>query len=192
LAFINSGYLARPKILIDMEYGTIISVTGLTGLFELVGAKKDGAIVRSLEDKTTRFVASRIHNYSHLETIEVYTQRDNANLVEVFKAMQASNEPLPSDKDGAAVKAYFQKVYPDMDFERVYASDMKKMVRWFGILNANNIELKLSEGEEEEGAEEENVATEEVAAVTAEEPAAEAAPKKKAPRKKKTEENSGE
>jgi hypothetical protein len=127
-----------------MEYGKIISVTGLGGLFELVGSKKDGAIVRSLEDKSTKFVASRVHNFSHLESIEVYTVRDNVNLVDVFLAMQNSGEPLPSDKDGAAVKAYYQKVYPDMDFERVYASDMKKMVKWYAVLKANDVEIKLS------------------------------------------------
>jgi hypothetical protein len=134
-----------------MEYGKIISVTGLGGLFELVGSKKDGAIVRSLEDKSTKFVASRVHNFSHLESIEVYTSRENANLVDVFTAMQQSTEPLPSDKDGAAVKAYFQKVYPDMDFERVYASDMKKMVKWYKLLKANEVEIKLSQAEENEG-----------------------------------------
>ena len=133
-----------------MEYGKIISVTGLGGLFELVGSKKDGAIVRSLEDKSTRFVASRVHNFSHLESIEVYTVRDNVNLVDVFLAMQNSNEPLPSEKDAAAVKAYYQKVYPDMDFERVYSSDMKKMVKWYSVLKANNVEIKLSNAEENE------------------------------------------
>jgi hypothetical protein len=133
-----------------MEYGKIISVTGLGGLFELVGSKKDGAIVRSLEDKTTKFVASRVHNFSHLESIEVYTVRDNVNLVEVLTAMQDSSEPLPSDKDGNAVKAYFEKVYPDMDFERVYASDMKKMVKWYNALKANDVEIKLSQTEAEE------------------------------------------
>ena len=133
-----------------MEYGKVISVTGLGGLFELVGSKKDGAIVRSLEDKSTRFVASRVHNFSHLESIEVYTVRDNVNLVEVFTAMKNSDEPLPSDKDNSAVKAYFLKVYPDIDFERVYASDMKKMVKWFSVLQANNVEFKLSQAAEEE------------------------------------------
>ena len=132
-----------------MEYGKIISVTGMAGLYELVGSKKDGAIVRSLEDKSTKFVASRIHNFSHLESIEVYTIRDNVNLVDVLTAMQNSTEPLPSDKDGAAVKAYFQKVYPDMDFERVYASDMKKMVKWYTVLKANDVEIKLSQAEDE-------------------------------------------
>jgi hypothetical protein len=136
-----------------MEYGKIISVTGLSGLFELVGSKKDGAIVKSLEDKSTKFVASRVHNFSHLESIEVYTIRENVNLVDIFNAMENSSEPLPSDKDGAAVKGYFEQVYPDMDFERVYASDMKKMIRWYRLLKANDVEIKLSQTEEEQAVE---------------------------------------
>ena len=59
--------------------------------------------------------------------------------------MKASTEKLPDEKDAKAIKAYFQKVYPDMDFERVYASDMKKMIRWFAIIQEKGIEIKLSE-----------------------------------------------
>lgn len=133
-----------------MEYSKLISISGLNGLFELVGSKNDGAIVKSLEDKTTKFVSSRVHNFSHLESIEVYTIRENVNLVEVFQAMDKSTEAVPAEKDPAAVKAYFQKVYPDMDFSRVYTSDMKKMVKWFHILKANNIEPVLNEQPEED------------------------------------------
>lgn len=132
-----------------MEYNKLISVTGMSGLFEMLSSKNDGAIVKSLEDNTTKFVSSRVHNFSHLESIEVYTIRENVNLAEVFKAMETSNESLPSEKDPAAVKAYFQKVYPDMDFDRVYASDMKKMVKWFGVLKTNNITVELTEAPEE-------------------------------------------
>jgi hypothetical protein len=128
-----------------MEYSKLISITGMSGLFELVGSKTDGAIVKSLDDKITKFVSSRVHNFSHLESIEVYTVRDNVNLVEVFQAMNASSEALPSDKDATAVKSYFTKVYADIDFERVYASDMKKMVKWFTILKANEVDFKLTE-----------------------------------------------
>lgn len=136
-----------------MEYNKLISVTGMSGLFELVSSKNDGAILKSLEDKTTKFVSSRVHNFSHLESIEIFTIRENVNLVDIFKAMEASKETLPSEKEPAKVKAYFQEVYPDMDFERVYASDMKKMIKWFGVLKANNIEAKLSEEAEEAPAE---------------------------------------
>ena len=133
-----------------MEYSKLMSISGLNGLFELVTSKTDGAIVTSLEDKTTKFVSSRVHNFSHLESIEVYTVRDNVNLVDVFQAMGNSKEPLPSDKDVADVKAYYQKVYPDMDFARVYGSDMKKMIKWYAIIKANDIDPKLTEEPEEE------------------------------------------
>ena len=128
-----------------MEYNKIISVTGISGLFELLNSKNDGALIRSLEDRSTRFVSSRVHNFSHLESIEVYTTDENVNLAEVFLAMNGSSEPLPAEKDAKAVKAYFEKVFPTMDFERVYNSDMKKMVRWFSILKTNNVEIKLRE-----------------------------------------------
>lgn len=130
-----------------MEYNRIIAVTGLPGLFELVASKTDGAIVRSLDDQSTKFVSSRKHNFSHLESIEIYTKRDNVNLVDIFKAMKANTGGLPDIKDGNALKAYFENVFPEMDFERVYASDMKKMVKWFDIIDKNKIEFKLSEPE---------------------------------------------
>ena len=133
-----------------MEYNKIIAVTGLPGLYELLSSKTDGAIVRSLDDKSTRFVSSRIHNFSHLESIEVYTVRDNVNLVDVLKAMEASSEKLPDEKDNAALKNYFSKAYPDLDFDRVYSSDLKKMVKWFQVLKSNNIEIKLSQPVEED------------------------------------------
>ncbi len=160
-----------------MEYSKLVAITGLPGLFELINSKTDGAIVRSLEDQTTRFVSSRIHSFSHLESIEIYTVRDNVNLVDVLHAMEKAGGKLPDDKDAAAVKKYFQKVYPDMDFERVYASDMKKMVKWFEQLKKNNIEIKLSELPEEEATEEE----------VKEETVAEETLKKKVTRKKKAE-----
>jgi len=128
-----------------MEYGKIIAVTGLPGLFELLSSKNDGAIVRSLEDKTTRFVSSRVHNFSHLESIEVFTVKDNVNLVDIFQAMEKNGGKIPDGKDTAALKAYFQKVYPDLDFERVYTSDLKKMIKWFDVLKENKIEIRLTE-----------------------------------------------
>jgi hypothetical protein len=157
-----------------MEYNRIIAITGLGGLFELLTSKSDGAIVRSLEDQQTRFVSSRVHNFSHLESIEVYTTRENINLVDLFKAIQTSGQALPSDKDAAAVKAFFVKVYPDLDFERIYNSDMKKMVKWYALLSGNQVEFKLSAEAEPAGEE----IAEAAASETKEAPAE---PKAKAP-----------
>ncbi len=150
-----------------MEYSKIIAVTGLPGLQELISTKNDGAIVRSLEDNSTRFVSSRIHNFSHLESIEIYTIRDNVNLVDIFQSMEKAGVSLPDEKDAKAVKSYFEKVYPDMDFERVYNSDMKKIVKWYAVLKSKNVEMKLSERPEEE-----EVMEEEATEVKEEKPAA--------------------
>lgn len=148
-----------------MEYSKLVAVTGLPGLFELINSKTDGAIVRSLDDQSTRFVSSRIHQFSQLESIEVYTVRDNVNLVDVFHAMEKDGGKLPDEKDAGAVRKYFEKVFPDMDFDRVYPSDMKKMVKWFAVLQKNKIEIKLTEvPEEEEEENEEPVEVEEKAA----------------------------
>ncbi len=132
-----------------MEYAKIIAITGLPGLYEMLNSKGDGAIVKSLDDQSTKFVSGRVHQFTHLESIEVYTERENVNLVEVLTAMKDSSEKLPDEKDNKALEAYFKKVYPTLDFDRVYASDMKKMVKWYTVLKNNEVEIKLSEPEEE-------------------------------------------
>lgn len=148
--------ILRQIIFKYMEYSKLIAITGFGGLFELIASKKDGAIVESLADRKRNFVSNRVHQFSHLESIEVYTVKDNVNLTEVFRAMEGSSIELPA-MDNAAVKKYFQQVYPDMDFDRVYISDMKKMVKWYSELKKNNVEIKLSDAgaEAAETAEEE-------------------------------------
>jgi len=188
-----------------MQYREIVAVTGLGGLFQLVASKQDGAIVRSLEDKSTRFVSSRVHNFTPLESIEVFTTGENVNLAEVFKAMDekaATFPPAAGKADNNAIKAYFKNVFPEFDEDRVYVSDMKKMVKWFGILKANDL-LKFEEiladgeGEVEEVVVEETAAPEKkkkAAPAAATEAAAEtvAEEKPKKPRAKKAEKEEGE
>jgi hypothetical protein len=141
---------ASKKEIELMEYNKLISVSGMSGLFELITSKNDGAIAKSLENNNTQFISSRAHQFSHLESIEVYTTRDNVFLAEVFIAMGKCKDALPDEKDPKAVTAYFKKAFPTLDFERVYASDMKKMVKWFGQIQKNNIEPVLPAEEEEE------------------------------------------
>lgn len=185
-----------------MQYREIVAVTGLGGLFQLVASKQDGAIVRSLEDKSTRFVSSRVHNFTPLESIEVFTTGENVNLAEVFKAMDekaATFPPAAGKADNNAIKAYFKNVFPEFDEDRVYVSDMKKMVKWFGILKANDL-LKFEEILAEGDGEVEEVVAETAApekkkkAAPAAEAAAEVATeeKPKKPRAKKAEKEEGE
>lgn len=174
-----------------MQYREIVAVTGLGGLFQLIASKQDGAIVRSLEDKSTKFVSSRVHNFTPLESIEVFTTGENVNLAEVFKAMQdqeAKTAPVDSKADNNAIKSYFKSVFPTFDEERVYVSDMKKMVKWYAILKSNDL-LKFDEVAEE-GEEATAVASEAAPseAEVADKPAKKAAKPKKAAGKEAAEE----
>ncbi len=137
-----------------MEYSKLVAVTGLPGLYELISSKNDGAVIRSLDDNSTKFAASRIHNFSHLESIEVFTTGDNVNLAEIFFAMEKAGSLTPDTKDNGIVRKYFEKAYPELDFERVYPSDLKKMVKWFEALKKHHIEIKLPEPVKEEEPEE--------------------------------------
>jgi hypothetical protein len=180
-----------------MDYNRIVAVTGLPGLYEAISSKSDGAVVRSLDDQSTKFVSSRIHNLSHLESIEVYTTGENVGLADVFIAMKESKTQLPDVKDNKAVKTYFESVYPNLDFDRVYASDMKKMIKWYEVLEKNNVDYTVKPEAEEEPVEEtvaeaapaEEPATKKTkskAKATAEtkEETPEVKPKKAAPKKK--------
>lgn len=179
-----------------MEYSRIVAVTGMPGLYEIVSSKSDGALVRSLEDGSTKFVSSRVHNLSHLESIEIYTTGENVTLADIFTAIKNSAEAKPEAKDTKALKSYFEKVYPEMDFDRVYASDMKKMVAWSGMLDKHEIDYTPKEDEAEENSAVENLTTGDEKIVL--ESTADAVPEtgevktKKTTRKKKSDDATGE
>jgi Domain of unknown function (DUF5606) len=153
-----------------MNFKQIVAISGLPGLFQLMATKSDGAIVRSIEDSTTRFVGARQHSVSSLDGIEVYTNTDNVRLFEVFLTMKENSTKVPaldlSKADNKGVQEHFGQLFPDYDRDRVYASDMKKMVKWFYILNGKDL-LKSEEAITETSITEEKV--EEKAAVKKEE-----------------------
>jgi hypothetical protein len=134
-----------------MEYSRIVAVTGMPGLYEILSSQSDGAVVRSLADGSTKFVSSRVHNLSHLESIEIYTAGENVSLSDVFTAMKNNGAAKPDVKDNKALRTYFETVYPEMDFDRVYTSDMKKMVLWFSVLEKHNVDFTPNEEPQEDG-----------------------------------------
>jgi len=124
-----------------MQYREIVAVTGVGGLFQLMATKSDGAIVRSLADDTTKFISARQHNVTPLESIEIYTTDENIKLQEVMLKMKENNSVQLSDSkaDNKAIKEYFKKVLPEIDEERVYVSDMKKMLKWYELLKEKDL-----------------------------------------------------
>jgi len=175
-----------------MQYREIVAVTGLGGLYQLLATKSDGAIVRNLTDKSTKFISARLHNVTPLESIEVYTTGDNVRLHHVFQKMKDNEATVPladpQKADSNGIKHYFKSIFPEFDDERVYVSDMKKMLKWYDLLKENDLlNFEEQKAAEEEAAKEQieqekiNEIEEEAQAVTAEEkPAKKARAKKSA------------
>ncbi len=168
----------RFKLRKHMKYNELVAISGLSGLFQLLSTKSDGAIVRNLEDQATKFVPARLHNVTPLDSIEVFTETDNIRLYEVFMEFlknEASAGSFDISKaDNKAIKNQFGKLFPAYDKDRVYVSDMKKMIKWFALLKKLDL-LKAEEVTPEEVIEEK--VEEPVAAKPAKKAAKKAAPK---------------
>jgi len=138
-----------------MTIEKIISVAGKPGLFEIISQTKGGLIVQSLLDKK-RVPINAMHNVSSLNDIAIYTYEEEVPLREVLKniAEKQNNVEGISHKDSNAnLISFFNEVLPNFDDERVYASNIKKIVQWYNILVASNFDfstLTEKEASEEE------------------------------------------
>jgi hypothetical protein len=158
----------------------IIAIAGKPGLFRIVVTNRNNLIVESMLDKKRLSIpgTSRI---SSLADITMFTTGEDLLLMEVLNRLNEheSSDDMPKVKgDAVATKAFVDGVIPELDHERVYNSDLKKLVQWFSILKKNDCFPLESQKDEEDSSQDgvsEETATEE------KEPKAKA---KKAPAKK--------
>ena len=166
----------------------ILSISGYGGLFKFISQGRNGIIVESLEDKK-RMNASATAKISALEDIAIFTDTEDIPLKDVFKAIsekENGGEAINHKSSADELKNYFGEVLPDYDRDRVYVSDIKKVVQWYNLLHKFDM-LNFDEEEEEteEKAEEKVEAKEEKETKKEAKPKAETAEKKKpAPKKK--------
>ena len=133
-----------------MLFKEIISIPGMGGLYKIVASNKNGFIVESMQDgKRTMINANQ--RIMTLSEIAVYTKDTELPLRDVFKKMQETsdkNSPVDVKEDPKKLRDYFKTIVPEFDEERVYSSDIKKMISWFDALKG-----KIDFSKEEEPAE---------------------------------------
>ena len=139
----------RPKFQIMLK--GILAISGQPGLFKLIAESKNNIIVESL-DTGKRMPAYSTTKISALEDIAIYTDTDDIPLKDVFKVIHEKEDggkSISHKSSGNELKEYFGKVLPDYDRERVYVSDIKKVILWYNILHDKEL-LDFSEKENEE------------------------------------------
>ncbi len=119
-----------------MQLKDIISVPGMGGLFKVVASNKSGVIVESISDGKRSMINST-QRIMTLSEIALYVKDGEMPLREVFKIIQEkSKNKLEVDPKGdqEKVRAYFKTLIPDFNEDKVYSSDIKKMLVWFDAL----------------------------------------------------------
>jgi len=124
-----------------MDLSKILAISGRHGLFRMISQTKNGVIVESLTDgkRSTAFASERI---SSLEEISVFTTGEDMPLKDVFKKIYeklAGDHVTDPRSENVDLKEYFAELVPEYDQERVYASDIKKLLSWYNAL----AELKM-------------------------------------------------
>ena len=129
-----------------MDIAEIVAVTGVPGLFKVAARRNDGLIVTSLVDDKTQFLSGRTHLFSTLDNITIFTTDEPAILKDVLAAIKKNEgkHPVPDVKDDAGLKAWLEAALPNYDKEKVHVSDMKKLAKWYNILNAKNLIEELT------------------------------------------------
>lgn len=130
----------------------ILAISGQPGLFKMLSEGKNGVIVESLLTgiKQTAFASAKM---STLEDIAIYTTKEDFPLKEVFKKIYNQENGGPAIQSGARpdeLKKYFEKILPDYDRERVYVSDIKKVISWYNLLQDKGLLTMEENGQEEE------------------------------------------
>lgn len=136
-----------------MDLSKILSISGRSGLFKVVSQSKNAVIVESLTD-SKRSPAFSHERMSSLEEISIFTTGEDRPLKEVLKAFFTTLEGKPATDAKSADKELikqFGEVVPDYDPDRVYISDIRKMMAWYNLLLSHNM-LDFSEEKAEEPA----------------------------------------
>ena len=136
-----------------MSLSEIIAVSGMSGLYKTIAQSKNSVIVENVTDKK-RMPVYASQKVNTLEAISVYTTDKDIPLADVFKKItekESKGAAIDHKSADAELKAYFEKVLPDYDKERVHISDIRKMLQWYNILQKAdmlNFEEKKEDGEE--------------------------------------------
>ena len=133
-----------------MSLEKILAISQKPGLFKLVTSTRTGFVAESLIDGRKHSVSLR-NNVSLLSEIAIYTLTEEVPLQEVFKKINEKENGAATSVSHKASKdeleEYFFSILPDYDEDRVYASDIKKVVRWYNLLQQNEL-LHLLDDEE--------------------------------------------
>ena len=120
-----------------MDLKEIVAIAGISGLHKIIGRSKNGLILETMSEPKKRFATGMHDKVSILEDISMYTIEGDVQLAEVFvklDAIEKSGTAAPASKEDSKVLRAYVNTAVKLDNERVYDSDIKKLITWFNLL----------------------------------------------------------
>jgi Fe2+ transport system protein B len=138
-----------------MTLSEIATVSGKGGLFKVLAPTKSGVILESMDEAKTKLVATTNHKLSLLNEISIYTttKEGTVPLAEVLRKINkeyGNDTGVDANSDSSELKSFLKSIQPDFDENRVYTSDIKKLVKWYEILLKHAPEVINEEEKAEE------------------------------------------
>ena len=125
-----------------MNLRGIVAVSGKPGLFKLIGQNKTGFILESLDGLKTKAIVNMANaKLASLEDITIFGEDDDLKLIDIFERMKKITAIPDTKADGHALKTFFKEAAPKHDDERVYSSDIKKIINWFNDKKSLDFEM---------------------------------------------------
>ena len=143
-----------------MKFEDIASVAGKGGLFKVLKPSRTGVILESMDTKKTKLVVGADARVSILSEISIYTYTEEGSvpLEDIMKKIHEEfdgDTGLDKNSDPDELKSFLKHILPEYDEERVYVSDIKKIVTWYNTLATTQSQLFSSESAETDQSEEE-------------------------------------
>jgi len=118
-----------------MNLSGIVSVSGKPGLWKALAQNKTGFVLESLDAQKTKLIANlSTAKLAALDEITIFGYDDDIKLTDVLARIKESANVPDAKADGPVLRKFFREIAPDHDEEKVYASDMKKVITWYNIL----------------------------------------------------------
>jgi hypothetical protein len=131
-----------------MNLEGIISITGKPGLFKIISQGNNVVIVENLEDKKRIPMTAR-YQANSLDEIAIYTIEDTtplSNIFDIIAKKENAKQSISHKADKEDLIKYFEDILPNYDIERVYISDIKKVIQWYNTMQAAGL-IKLAQAE---------------------------------------------
>ncbi len=131
-----------------LDLDDFVVVSGMAGVHKIMTTRSNGLVVQEIDSGKSKFCSVRKHQFTPLSTVGIYTLTDTIELSIIFEKMlehYTDKPPVATNAPKHEIEEYFEFLVPEYDEDKVYVSDMKKVIKWFNFLKERDLFVEKTE-----------------------------------------------